>query len=375
MPIHNRPHPLKKCRTFRNKDIEQRRTFLKEAGICFKCCASSLHIARDCEETIHCSDCGSNRHVTALHPGPSPHYQQRPSSLQNDGGEQLENTTASVASACTEVCDGRLGGRSCAKICMVKVYPENREAEAMKVYAVMDEQSNGTLAKSQLFDQLNLQCNTAPYTLRTCSGTTETTGRAASNLFIESLDGSVKLRLPTVRECELIPDDRKEIPSPAVARHHPHLKQIADKIPAVDPDVPILLLLGRDILRVHKVRDQINGSHEAPYAQCLDLGWVIVGETCLGTAHRPSNTSVFKTNVLRNGRPSYYTPCTNSMSVSAGYKMVPDVDVLGQSVFQKTKDDEKQAASIEDLAFLNLMDKEVHQDKTTVGWRLFHSNH
>ncbi|PIK56464.1 hypothetical protein BSL78_06627 [Apostichopus japonicus] len=233
----------------------------------------------------------------------------------------------------------------------------------MKAYAVMDEQSNGTLAKAQLFDQFNLRCNTVPYTLRTCSGTKETTGRAASNLFIESLDGSVKLRLPTVRECELIPDDRKEIPSPAVARHHPHLKQIADKIPAVDPDVPILLLLGRDILRVHKVRDQINGSHDAPYAQCLDLGWVIVGETCLGTTGGPSITSIYKTNVLYNGRPSDYTTYTNSMSVSAGYERVPEVDVLGQSVFQKTKDDEKQAASIEDLAFLNLVDKEVHKKK------------
>ncbi|PIK48357.1 hypothetical protein BSL78_14758 [Apostichopus japonicus] len=51
------------------------------------------------------------------------------------------------------------------------------------------------------------------------------------------------------------------------------------------------------------------------------------------------------------------------MSVSTGYKRGPEVEVLGQSVFQNTKDDEKQAASIEDLAFLNLMDKEVHKDK------------
>lgn len=88
-----------------------------------------------------------------------------------------------------------------------------------------------------------------------------------------------------MKECELIPEDRKEIPHKEVARHHPHLNKIAEKIPAVDPDVSFLLFLSRDILHVHKVRDQLNGSHEAPYTQCLDQGWVITGETYLGTAH------------------------------------------------------------------------------------------
>ena len=43
-------------------------------------------------------------------------------------------------------------------------------------------------------------------------------------------------------------------------------------IPEVDPTAEILLLLGRDIIRVHKVREQVNGPHNAPFAQCLDLG-------------------------------------------------------------------------------------------------------
>lgn len=44
---------------------------------------------------------------------------------------------------------------------------------------------------------------------------------------------------------------------------------VADKIPGFDPGAAILLLLGRDILRVHKVREQYNGPHNAPYAQHL----------------------------------------------------------------------------------------------------------
>lgn len=77
--------------------------------------------------------------------------------------------------------------------------------------------------------------------------------------------------------------------SPEVAHHHPQLQRVAHRIPPVDPDAPILLLLGRDILQVYKVRVQINS---VPHVQRLDLGLVIVGEACLGTTHRPSSVHV-----------------------------------------------------------------------------------
>lgn len=43
-PIHCKPHPLKKCKAFKEKSIEERRSFLKENHICFRCCDSNtLH--------------------------------------------------------------------------------------------------------------------------------------------------------------------------------------------------------------------------------------------------------------------------------------------------------------------------------------------
>ena len=108
-----------------------------------------------------------------------------------------------------------------------------------------------------------------------------------------------------------MPDDRSEIPTPDIAQYFPHLKQVANQIPALDPTAQIILLLGRDILSVHKVRDQFNGPHNTPYAQWLDLGWVIVGEVCLDGAHKPADVSIYKTNVLHNGRTSLLSPCSN----------------------------------------------------------------
>lgn len=43
-PVHKKPHALLKCRAFREKPIEERRTFQKENNISFKGCASSTHL-------------------------------------------------------------------------------------------------------------------------------------------------------------------------------------------------------------------------------------------------------------------------------------------------------------------------------------------
>ena len=206
------------------------------------------------------------------------------------------------------------------------------------------------------------------------------------------MGGKVKLALPPLIECNMVPDDRTEIPSPEVACHHPHLQSVASKIPPVDQDAQILLLLGRNILRGHKVREQINGPHNAPYAQQLDLGWVLVGDVCLGTVHKPSEVNVYKANVLNNGRVSFLRPCPNSIHVKEDYggmtqhhgatlpacdlntslHVHPSTDNLGCSVFDRSKDDNKLALSIEDKAFLALMDSEVLiKMRRTAGWLLY----
>lgn len=114
-----------------------------------------------------------------------------------------------------------------------------------------------------------------------------------------------------------------EVPSPETAHHHPYLKPVADKIQPVDDSAPILLLIGRDMVRVHKVHEQINGPHDAPYTKWLDLWWVIVGEVCLGQARKLSEINVYKTNMFHNGRSLFLPPCPNTMFVKDSYASMP----------------------------------------------------
>lgn len=127
---------------------------------------------------------------------------------------------------------------------------------------------------------------------------------------------------------------------------------------------------------MHKVREQCNGPHSAPFAQRLDLGWVIVGDVCLGRAHRPTNVSVFRTSVLVSGRHSILSPCTSSLVVKEKIDSLEppdsfpsvsaaslDNDSLGSNVFQRTHHDDKLGMSMEDKLFLDLMDREVYMDE------------
>jgi len=153
--------------------------------------------------------------------------------------------------------------------------------------------------------------SSGPYTLKTCAGVVQATGRRAHGFIVESGDGEIHFPLPTLIECNSMPDNRDEIPTAVAALHHRHLKVIADKIPPIDPSAKILLLLRRDIIRAHKVHQQLNGPHDAPYAQKLDLGWVIVGDVCLGKCHKPSPVNCMRTHILENGRTSYFSPCND----------------------------------------------------------------
>jgi hypothetical protein len=78
-------------------------------------------------------------------------------------------------------------------------------------------------------------------------------GRRATGYVVESWDGTSCHTLPTVIECNNIPNDASEIPTPEVAKLHSHLNSIADKIPPFVPDGNILLLIGRDLIDVHHV--------------------------------------------------------------------------------------------------------------------------
>ncbi len=154
-------------------------------------------------------------------------------------------------------------------MCTLTATPKTR----LKTYAILDEQSNRSLAKTELFDDLDIHGQEIEYTLASCAGTIVTSGRRAGNCIVEFIDGSARLQLPTVIECNQIPEVREEIPSPEIAEHYPHLSDITNYIPPVEMvhhffyslvvTYPKLTMYSISVL-VYEIHHMHNG---------LNLGW------------------------------------------------------------------------------------------------------
>lgn len=186
--------------------------------------------------------------------------------------------------------------------------------------------------------------------LRTCSGIIKTYGKRVEGQSSDLFHRSLKvLKSP-------------EIPTPSAVLHQSHLHHIARHIPEMDPEVEILLLLRRDVLRAHKVRQQVNGRHDAPFAQCLDLGWVMTGEVCLVNVHKLT-VNAFETHVLDNGCYSIFQTCPSFVHVKETSGTSPE-RLLGQTAFNQTQHDNNPAPSMEDILFLTIMDSNVYGDNT-----------
>ncbi|CAG2243390.1 unnamed protein product [Mytilus edulis] len=173
-PLHNTNHTLNKCRQFRLKPIRERQDFLKSKGLCFRCCGQKGHLAKDCTAAVTCEVCKSTSHQTALHIAKLTHQQPTTKFQEQKTEPKLEQDTQKVMFLVT-------GPRS--------------------------------LAKSSFFEHFNIHGPEVPYPLSSCSNAFSEYGRRASDFAVESFDASCKLNLPTLIECDQVPDIRTEIPS------------------------------------------------------------------------------------------------------------------------------------------------------------------
>ncbi|CAJ0962816.1 unnamed protein product [Ranitomeya imitator] len=125
-PIHKRPHSLNKCRGFRSETMQERKKILSELGVCFKCCASSEHMAMDCKSSIKCEECYSDRHPSALHPAsvtgdPAVAVTSGPATNHGEEPQNHAKSTTAVSCSCSEVCGENQSAKCCSRICLISL--------------------------------------------------------------------------------------------------------------------------------------------------------------------------------------------------------------------------------------------------------------
>ncbi|XP_033744281.1 uncharacterized protein LOC117330169 [Pecten maximus] len=361
--IHNsHQHSLNQCHRFRGKSLAERKRLLRENHVCYRCCDSKSHIRKDCKVALRCDICQSDNVSSALHPLEH-NIEVSKSETKSVHGEEKSGSACqkktcaeglNISNLCTEICGKGFSGRSCARTLLVKIHPVNEPHKSKEVYAILDDQSNRSLGRSEIFSYWSMQEHSMePFTLVSCAGRQFMSGRRLQNLAITSMDGKHTMELPTIIECDYIPGSREEIPPPEVTTRYPHFRDV--HLPNIRDDIEIQLLIGRDLPEAFRVTEQRIGSSGDPFAQILKLGWVIIGETCLGRIHKPDQVDVMKTNILRGGRTTFFEECENNIQVK-------ESTYLCQNVFLRTQDDEKLGHSIEDTSFLETMKNEFSRN-------------
>jgi hypothetical protein len=194
------------------------------------------------------------------------------------------------------------------------------------------------------------------YSLSTYSGPHVVSGRHSHGFIITSLDEQTTYNLPTliecdIIECDIIPNNRHEIPTCDVAVHYPHLATIANLILPLDNTANITLLIGRDLL--------IRGNPFEPYAQRLSLGLVVIGETCLDGIHTPKSAEVMKTMLCSTSEKP-----NTSIWMSCDHKMHVSECIKKESLFRRTSKDNQPSISFEDKEFLSQMDSDMKKDSS-----------
>lgn len=106
----------------------------------------------------------------------------------------------------------------------------------------------------EFFEMFKDRGPSSPYSLRTNAGLKEMMGRRRrdSGEVVESKDGTIHITLPSLIELNKIPNDRCEIPTPCSTVLNSS-KDNRTPFPNIDQQAPMLMLFGRDVIRVHSV--------------------------------------------------------------------------------------------------------------------------
>lgn len=98
---------------------------------------------------------------------------------------------------------------------------------------------------------------------------------------MEHPDRRAQVELPKAYARDIISSRKYQIPTPAVADKWQHLKKIRDKIPPLDENLDVEILIGSNCPKTIKPKEVIAGKSEDPYAVRTLLGWCTVGPTSL----------------------------------------------------------------------------------------------
>jgi hypothetical protein len=292
-------HDLEDCNIFINKNMDDKRAFIKDKRLCFGCFGSD-HMSKGCMHRHKCKKC-DKRHPTSLHidgfqmpkpqqmssTGPHEHVPQHTqSSLDSIRTNNQDAPIIHNHSVSTTACTATDNTTVMHAILPVKVYQKGSN-KVITTYCFYDNGSSGCFITDTLFEKLEATGIQTRLQLRTMNGTSCNDSNVVQKLVITDINGLNDIEMPKTFTRERIPVNHQQIPRSDMIERWPHLQHIAMELPAFRPDLEIGILVGNNCPMAHEPLEIIptDGSHV--FATRLRHGWTVHGSV------KPATTGQF----------------------------------------------------------------------------------
>ena len=268
-------HDLENCDKFLRLPLNERREFVLAKRLCWGCLKWG-HVNKDCRRKKACKTC-NGPHPSALHDETwkTPTKEEAPNVKQDSSNS---NKDASVSNR-IEVCHMK-GFDHCTShslIVPVWLHHQNNPENKIKVYALLDEQSDACFIRESTLNTLGVDGPEIHLELSTVLAQKTITSKKITGLSVRGINETIDIPLPRTYTRNVIPARSSQIPIPETARKWPHLKEIASHLMPLDNDIEVGLLIGANCARAIKPHKVILGNDDDPYAKKTALGWGIIG--------------------------------------------------------------------------------------------------
>ncbi|XP_038070490.1 uncharacterized protein LOC119739571 [Patiria miniata] len=327
-------HHIDKCPGFGTKSLAERRKFIQENRLCFGCLKKG-HLSKECRRKLTCDKC-KRRHPTILHDD---------ALMRSDDSNHVEKSPkGEKPKEVAVVSCGVQMGSGWGTSMIVPVWVSSVDSPSMEVltYALLDTQSDCTFILDNTASSIAARCESVRLKLATMTSASSMIDcSAVTNLIVRGMHSSNRIRIPRAYTREFIPVNKSTIPTTDTARRWPHLERITHEMAPLQ-NCEVGMLIGYNCPQALAPRDTIVGQDDEPYAVKTDLGWTIVG---------------------------YDDPSANSYATSVCHRVsateapcIPPSNVIRalEADFSEKRHAEK-TVSQEDIQFLNIMEKNIHQ--------------
>ena len=259
-PLCDGDHKIEKCSSFSSMNLENRAKAVYNNHLCYGCFEpiSAEHVGKSCTQRKICDICKES-HPTLLH-----------GNVTRVKSHSIHHTSSSNIISMS--------------IVPVRLCHEDHPDKVVKVYALLDENSQGIFIQEDLLGKLQ-----AP-TRRTCIRTETINGQFTdSSLAVDGLQvrpltefeeiygGSAPIKLPTSYSREGLSFNEEEVPTAENIKQWQHLYTIIEKLPAYDSTLPLGLIIGANCPKALEPHEVIPSCEDGPYALRSPLGWRVIG--------------------------------------------------------------------------------------------------